>query len=38
MAGIIGQPTAFHVYRQLNSILARLRAALVARGLDGIDG
>jgi RNA polymerase sigma factor (sigma-70 family) len=38
MAGIIGQPTAFHVYRQLNGVLARLRAALTARGLDGIDG
>ena len=28
-------PTTFHVYRQLNALLARLRAALTARGIDG---
>jgi RNA polymerase sigma factor (sigma-70 family) len=38
MAGIVGLPTAFHVYRQLNNILTRLRTALTARGLDGVDG
>jgi len=38
MAGILGLPTPFHVYRQLNSVLGRLRAALTARGLEGIDG
>jgi RNA polymerase sigma factor (sigma-70 family) len=38
MAGILGLSTPFHVYRQLNSVLARLRTALTARGLDGIDG
>ena len=38
MAGILGLPTPFHVYRQLNSVLTRLRTALTARGLDGIDG
>jgi RNA polymerase sigma factor (sigma-70 family) len=35
---IVGLPTPFHVYRQLNGILARLRTALTARGLDGVDG
>jgi len=38
IAAILGLPTPFNVYRQLNSILARLRAGLTARGLDGMDG
>jgi RNA polymerase sigma factor (sigma-70 family) len=38
MARTLGLRTPFHVYRQLNSVLARLRAALIARGLDGVDG
>lgn len=33
IARVLGLPTPFHVYRQLNSILARLRAALAARGV-----
>ena len=35
---ILGIPSQFAVYRQLNSILARLRTALAARGLDGLEG
>jgi DNA-directed RNA polymerase specialized sigma subunit len=35
---ILGLPTPFHVYRQLSGILSRLRTALTARGLDGIEG
>jgi RNA polymerase sigma factor (sigma-70 family) len=38
IAAILGLPTPFHAYRQLNGILARLRAALTARGVDGMDG
>jgi RNA polymerase sigma factor (sigma-70 family) len=35
MASMLGLPTPFHVYRQLNALLAKLRAALVSRGIDG---
>lgn len=35
IASVLGLPTPFHVYRQLNALLARLRAALTARGIDG---
>jgi RNA polymerase sigma factor (sigma-70 family) len=38
IAGLVGLPTAFHVYRRLNAILARLRAALESHGIDGTDG
>jgi RNA polymerase sigma factor (sigma-70 family) len=38
IARIVGLPTPFHAYRQLNSILTCLRTALKARGFDGIDG
>jgi DNA-directed RNA polymerase specialized sigma subunit len=38
MARTLGLPTPFHVYRQLNGILARLRTALISRGFDGSDG
>jgi RNA polymerase sigma factor (sigma-70 family) len=38
VARIVGLPTPFHVYRQLSGILTRLRTALKARGLDGVDG
>jgi RNA polymerase sigma factor (sigma-70 family) len=38
MARTLGLPTPFHVYRQLNGVLTRLRVALTARGLDGVDG
>ena len=38
IAGLVGLPTAFHVYRRLNTILAGLRAALESHGIDGIDG
>jgi RNA polymerase sigma factor (sigma-70 family) len=34
----LGFPTPFHVYRRLNLVLAQLRAALVARGIEGADG
>jgi len=32
---ILGFPTPFHVYRRLNTVLARLRAALRRRGVQG---
>jgi RNA polymerase sigma factor (sigma-70 family) len=35
---ILGLPTPFNVYRRLNSVLGRLRAALEARGIDGVNG
>jgi len=35
IAGMLGLPTPFHVYRQMNGVLAKLRAALVSRGIDG---
>jgi RNA polymerase sigma factor (sigma-70 family) len=35
IADVLGAPTPFHVYRQLHALLARLRATLVQRGLDG---
>jgi RNA polymerase sigma factor (sigma-70 family) len=38
IAAIIGAPTPFHVYRQLNGILCQLRAALESHGVDGVDG
>ena len=38
IAQVLQLPTPFHVYRQLNSVLMRLRAALEARGVrDGSD-
>jgi RNA polymerase sigma factor (sigma-70 family) len=33
IAQVLELPTPFHVYRQLNSVLMRLRAALAARGI-----
>jgi RNA polymerase sigma factor (sigma-70 family) len=38
IAAIVGIPTPFHVYRQLNGILGQLRASLESRGVDGVDG
>jgi RNA polymerase sigma factor (sigma-70 family) len=38
IAGIIGMPTPFHVYRRLNAILTQLREALEAHGIEGSDG
>jgi RNA polymerase sigma factor (sigma-70 family) len=38
IARMLGMPTPFHAYRQLNNVLARLRVALEARGIDGSDG
>jgi len=38
IAGILGMPTPFHVYRRLNSVLAELRKALQSRGIEGSDG
>jgi RNA polymerase sigma factor (sigma-70 family) len=38
IAGFVGLPTAFHVYRRLNAILAALRSALESQGIDGVDG
>jgi RNA polymerase sigma factor (sigma-70 family) len=35
IAGLLGLPTPFHVYRRLNALLAELRGTLRARGLDG---
>jgi len=38
IAGLLGLPTAFHVYRRLNAILATLRTTLEAHGIEGADG
>jgi RNA polymerase sigma factor (sigma-70 family) len=38
IASIIGLQTPFHVYRQLNNVLQRLRAMLEASGVEGVDG
>jgi len=38
ISGILGFPTPFHVYRRLNGVLGQLRAALQARGIEGVDG
>ena len=38
IAGLIGMPTPFHVYRRLNALLSQLRAVLITRGFDGRDG
>ena len=35
IAGLLGLPTPFHVYRRLNALLAELRGTLRERGLDG---
>jgi RNA polymerase sigma factor (sigma-70 family) len=35
---ILGLPTPFNVYRRLNIVLGQLRAALEARGIDGLNG
>lgn len=37
IAGILGLPTPFHVYRQLARVFAELRRALEQRGIDGSD-
>jgi RNA polymerase sigma factor (sigma-70 family) len=37
IAGIVGLPTPFHVYRRLNGVLAALRAKLHESGIDGED-
>lgn len=38
IAQVLGLPTPFHVYRQLNGVLAQLRTLLLVRGVDGVDG
>lgn len=38
IAAVAGYPTPFHVYRRLNSVLAHLRTALRAYGIDGVEG
>jgi RNA polymerase sigma factor (sigma-70 family) len=38
IAGVLGVPTQFHVYRALNRVLSQLRTALEDRGIDGSDG
>jgi RNA polymerase sigma factor (sigma-70 family) len=38
IASIIGVSTPFHVYRQLNNVLQRLRVMLEASGVEGVDG
>ncbi len=35
IAGLLGLPTPFHVYRRLNALLVELRGTLRDRGLDG---
>jgi len=35
IAGVLGLPTPFHVYRRLNTLLAELRDAMRRRGVDG---
>ncbi len=35
IARLLGYPTAFHVYRHLNSLLGRLRKQLQDKGIDG---
>jgi RNA polymerase sigma factor (sigma-70 family) len=37
IARLIGSPTAFHVYRRLNGLLAQLRARLSARGVESAE-
>jgi RNA polymerase sigma factor (sigma-70 family) len=38
IAGILGLPSPFHVYRQLNTVLGKLRLALESHGIDSVDG
>jgi RNA polymerase sigma factor (sigma-70 family) len=38
ISGILGLPTPFNVYRRLNIVLGKLRAALEARGIDSVNG
>jgi len=37
IARLVGLPTAFHVYRRLNSVFAQLRARLSARGIESAE-
>ena len=37
IARLIGSPTAFHVYRRLNGLLARLRGRLSERGIESAE-
>ena len=37
IARLVGLPTAFHVYRRLNGVLAQLRARLSARGIESAE-
>lgn len=38
IAGLVGMPTPFHVYRRVSAVLSQLRVALTSRGIDGVDG
>lgn len=38
IARVLGLPTPFHVYRQLNAILDKLRAALTSGGIEDTEG
>lgn len=38
IAGLLGVPTPFHVYRRLNGLLSQLRALLISSGIDAGDG
>lgn len=38
IARILHAPTPFHIYRQLKTVLDKLRSYLIARGIDGVDG
>lgn len=37
IARLVGLPTAFHVYRRLNSVFAQLRARLSTRGIESAE-
>ena len=37
IARLVGMPTAFHIYRRLNGLLAQLRAQLSAQGIESAE-
>lgn len=37
IAGVLGLSSPFHVYRQLNTVLGRLRSVLARRGIDDLE-
>jgi RNA polymerase sigma factor (sigma-70 family) len=38
IARLLHAPTPFHIYRQLKTVLDKLRRYLIARGIEGVDG